>query len=91
MDEVGIKSYVQTNCNKITDDGVEIKLPNGKEKYLSADMVVYAVGLTSNKEEIEKLKNAIPDIPTFVIGDCKRPAKVGEAIQEGYMAAMSIV
>ena len=34
---------------------------------------------------------AAGDIPVFEIGDCVRAAKVGEAVQEGYTAALSIV
>ena len=42
-------------------------------------------------QEVKKLREAAGNITVFEIGDCVRAAKVGEAVQEGYRAAMSIV
>ena len=34
---------------------------------------------------------AAGDIPVFVIGDARSAARVGEAVTQGYLAAMAIV
>jgi 2,4-dienoyl-CoA reductase-like NADH-dependent reductase (Old Yellow Enzyme family)/thioredoxin reductase len=91
MDEVGIRSLVKTKCKEIKADGVLVADESGKEDFIPADAVVIAVGMKAKTEEAKKLREAAGDIPVFEIGDCVRAAKVGEAIQEGYTAALSIV
>ena len=47
--------------------------------------------MKSKTEEVKEPREAAGNIQVFEIGDCVRAARVGEAIQEGYMAAMSII
>ena len=91
MDEVGIRSLVKTKCKEIKEDGVFVEDPSGKEVFIPADTAVIALGMRARTEEVTKLREAAGDIPVFEIGDCVRAAKVGEAVQEGYTAALSIV
>ncbi len=91
MDEVGIGYLVNTRCMEIRKDGVKVQNKNGKEDFLSADTVILALGMKAKTEEAKLLREAAGDIPVHEIGDCVRAAKVGEAVQEGYTAAMSIV
>ncbi len=91
MDEVGIKSLVNTRCKEITENGVTAISQDGREIFLEADTVVVGLGYRARESSAAALKEAAGDIPVFVIGDCVRAAKVGESVQEGYVAAMSIV
>lgn len=91
MDEIGIRSFVKTRCKEIRKDGVRVEDVNGKENFIPADTVILALGMKARTEEARKLREAAGNIPVFEIGDCVRAAKVGEAVQEGYTAAMSIV
>jgi 2,4-dienoyl-CoA reductase-like NADH-dependent reductase (Old Yellow Enzyme family)/thioredoxin reductase len=91
MDEVGIRSLVKTKCKEIKDDGVVVEDATGHETFIQADTVVLGVGMNAKTEEAKKLREAAGSIPVFEIGDCVRAAKIGEAVQEGYTAAMSIV
>jgi len=91
MDEVGIRSMVKTQCKAIQDDGVLVVDAEGKESFLSADTVVIGLGYRARTEAAKALGEAAGGIPVFEIGDCLKAAKVGEAIQQGYTAAMSIV
>ena len=91
MDEVGITSHVRTTCLEIRADGVRVAGADGAETFLPADTVVIALGFKARTREARALREAAGDIPVFEIGDCVRAAKVGEAVAEGYSAAMSIV
>ena len=91
MDEVDMTSLVNTKCKEIRDNGVLVEDEKGKEVFVPADTVVLALGMKARAEEAKKLREAAGNIPVFEIGDCLRAAKVGEAVQEGYMAAMSII
>jgi len=91
MDEVGIHNRVGTLCKEIRPDGVVIVDGEGKESFLEADTVVIALGFKSRSYAAKRLGEAAGAVPVFEIGDCVRPGKVGEAVQEGYTAAMSII
>jgi len=91
MDEVGIRSLVSTRCKEIKADGVVVEDAEGKESFIPADTVVIGLGFRARREEAKALREAAGEIPVFEIGDCLKAAKVGEAIQQGYTAAMSIV
>ncbi|MHB8076402.1 oxidoreductase [Desulfosporosinus fructosivorans] len=91
MDKLGIKSIVNANCKEISENSITIENENGKQEFIDADTVIYALGMEACSEVAKALHDAADDIPVFEIGDCVRAARVGEAIDEGYMAAMKII
>ena len=52
---------------------------------MAADTVVFAVGLTPQRELIEALRDKVPEV--YAIGDCVEPRKVINAIWEGFRTA----
>lgn len=89
MTEVGIKYDVNTKCSEICDDGIAVEDREGNTSFIKADSVVISLGF--KPKSTEELKKAAGDIPVYEIGDCVSARKVGEAVIEGYTAAMSIV
>jgi NADH dehydrogenase FAD-containing subunit len=75
----------------IAKDGVKTVDREGKEEFIPADTVVYALGMRANRKETEALRAAAKDVPVHEIGDCVRAAKVYDAVKEGYLEAMSIL
>ncbi len=75
----------------IAQNGVNTVNAEGREEFIPADTVVYALGMRANRKETEMLHAAVKDVPVYEIGDCVRAAKVYEAVREGYLAAMSIL
>ena len=61
---------------------------NGKEITLTADTVVNAMGRRAHKTEA--LEAAIK-CPLWKIGDCIRARQIGDAVREGWTAAMEII
>jgi len=78
-------------CTSVKPDGVMAVNSEIREEFISADTVIYAVGMRAKKEEAERLRSAIKNIPVYEIGDCVNPAKVYEAARQGFIAAMSIL
>jgi 2,4-dienoyl-CoA reductase-like NADH-dependent reductase (Old Yellow Enzyme family)/NADPH-dependent 2,4-dienoyl-CoA reductase/sulfur reductase-like enzyme len=78
-------------CTSIASNGVTVVDSKNRNKFLSADTVLYALGMRANKKEAEHLHKAVIDVPVYEIGDCVRAAKVYEAVREGFIAAMSIL
>ena len=88
LERCGVECIVKSQCLAIAGDGVTIRHEDGTEETLPADTVVYALGMASNgTEELE----AALSVPVYKIGDCKRPAKVAEAIKEGFYTAVEII
>jgi len=90
MEKCEVTGKVKTRCIEITSAGVKVENEAGKQEFIEADTVVYALGMKANSTA--EFRNAAGgDIPIFEAGDCMRAAKVGEAIQEGCLAAMKII
>ena len=80
---------VNTACTGIENGGITVKGPEGKERFIEADTVVYAVGLKAKTSVVESLRGAVNwFIP---VGDCVRARRVEQAVYEGYIAAMDIL
>ncbi|MGI6684937.1 MAG: FAD-dependent oxidoreductase [Bacillota bacterium] len=82
------KTAFNTNCTRITDEGVWAVGSNGVEKFFEADTILLAVGLKARSTEAEALRFSAPDFR--LLGDCKKPRSIFEANREGYEAARGL-
>ena len=82
------KILTETAVLEINDKGVIIENENDKNKILTGDTVIIAVGFRSRKELFESLKNKCSE--TYIIGDCVKPRKIINAIWEGFRIARMI-
>jgi len=91
LDELGVESYVNARCTAVTDDGVTVVGEDGQEFKLTADAVVTALGLKSLTEQVEAIKDALPEgTICHVLGDCHAIDRVGDANLDGYIAGNMI-
>ena len=72
---------------KITDKGVELTTREGETVFLTADNVV-AARATPDRALPEALKGKYLDFAE--IGDCVKPRKIREAVEEGIWAAVDL-
>jgi 2,4-dienoyl-CoA reductase-like NADH-dependent reductase (Old Yellow Enzyme family)/thioredoxin reductase len=84
-----ISEKVLTKCLKIAPGGVRVETKDGKQEFIEADSVIYALGMQANNTA--ELKAVIGTIPVYEVGDCMRAARVVDAIREAYTAAMKII
>lgn len=88
----GIDVRVNHRCVSFEADGVRCEDEHGKPVFLPADTIVFAMGLRANSEMADRLQEVLePDIPVWRVGDCVRAAKVQNAVEEAYLAAMQIL
>lgn len=83
-----IHPMLNTNCIKITEYGVLVQTAEGYEKLIEADTVIISTGLMPRKEEAFSFYGLTNK--TYMIGDCERSAKVGEATERAYFVASNI-
>ena len=88
--EYGIKTLVNSKVVGINDTGVEIEKLDGTRETVPADVIVAAFGRKPNMELADTMRYKYPT-KTTVVGDCAKPGKCGNAIREGYYAAMEII
>lgn len=87
LDKNGVRYEVNARVIKVGKDFV-VAQQDGNEITLKADTVVNAMGRRSHP--VDELK-AVIDVPVWTIGDCIRARQIGDAVREGYTAAMEIV
>lgn len=71
----------------IDDKGLTAMDADGQEVHVDADTVLSAFGVRPNTALPEALADRAHVIP---VGDCVKPAKVGEAINAGFLAAYAL-
>ena len=69
-------------------EGVYAVNAEGAEEFISADSIVYAMGMRPNTAAVAELRDVCLD--TFTVGDCVRPRKARQAMEEGYWAAVRL-
>ena len=91
MEREGMKTMDHTTCQKIMKDGVSVRHEDGSEEVLSADTVIYALGMKSNPTDALKKAAEESGAKVYVIGDCLKPGQIGNAMTDAYNAAMEIL
>jgi 2,4-dienoyl-CoA reductase-like NADH-dependent reductase (Old Yellow Enzyme family)/thioredoxin reductase len=77
-------------CIEITPHSVKVESSSGNVEVVKGDTVVYSLGMNAKRVDVEKMRAAASKATIFEVGDCIRGAKVFEATNEGFMAAMKI-
>jgi 2-enoate reductase len=88
-----VKAYnVQINLGltlkEVTDDGIISVDQEGKTHKFKGDSVVICAGFLPNNNLAKALKGKVKEVRS--IGDCVKPRLIGDAIQEGWLAANQI-
>lgn len=87
--EYGAKLYLNTKVIGFTKDAVLVETEDGIQSEIEADIIVAAFGRKTNMDLAKELMEKYP-IETRIIGDCRKPAKAGDAIRDGFYAAMEL-
>jgi NADPH-dependent 2,4-dienoyl-CoA reductase/sulfur reductase-like enzyme len=85
-DKVQIYPHVQ--YKEVTAKGVSITTEDCKDVFIDCDTVVLSTGSTANSKLAQSLKGKFSDFAE--IGDCVKPRKIREAIEEGIWAAVNL-
>lgn len=84
--EQGVEIHTSTLVKEITADGVRVVGADGEEALIEGDTVITAFGLRPATE----LGEALADRQVIRVGDCVKPRKVGDAINDAYVAALEV-
>jgi 2,4-dienoyl-CoA reductase (NADPH2) len=73
---------------EITDQGLAITKKQGEKQLIEADTIVPTAPLKPNTDLFKSLKGKVPKV--YVIGDCKEPRMIVDAIADGWRIANTI-
>jgi NADPH-dependent 2,4-dienoyl-CoA reductase/sulfur reductase-like enzyme len=79
---------VNAKCTEIADNKVVYTDKDGNEKYIKADSVVISAGMKAKKAEALGFYGSAESF--YMIGDCKKPATVQQAMRSSYSTASRI-
>ena len=88
LKQYNVTQLVNTTVTGISDEGVLVEA-EGAKKVIPADVIIGAFGRKPDLAYPDAIRYKYPE-KTVVIGDCQKPGKVGNAIREGFYAAMSL-
>lgn len=88
LEKVPVSIHNEAECVAITDDGVIVRGPDGSERMLHADTVIWAGGYRPMGEEAEQFRALAYDF--WKIGDCAQVRKIYNARREGCNAGANI-
>ena len=86
-----VKIITGAAVTEIGKDFAKVRYDDGKEEVLKAGCIVLALGRRAHAQTARILTEAAGDIETYIIGDCVNAARIGEAVDSGWKAAMSII
>jgi 2,4-dienoyl-CoA reductase (NADPH2) len=81
LDGKGVIMLPGVRYEEITDRGLTITTKEGKKQTLEADTIVTALPLLPNAELYKSLEGSAPEL--HVIGDCREPHLIVDAIADG--------
>jgi 2,4-dienoyl-CoA reductase (NADPH2) len=88
LDVKGVAMLGGVKYEEITDKGLTITTKEGKRTTIEADTIVTALPMLPNTKLIKELEGLAPEV--HVIGDCKDPHLVVNAIADGSRIARAI-
>ena len=83
-----ITVLTETECMAIDDAGVTVKSSDGKEQHINADTVVISAGMKAKSDEAWNLYGI--GAQSIIVGDCKKAARMNEAVTDGYFAGFTL-
>ena len=87
LEKKGVEILAEVTYDRVTPEGLVVTTKDGAQRTLAADTILVTVPLKPNLALAESLKDAAPEV--HVLGDCKQPGLIMNAIADGYVTGKS--
>lgn len=84
----GIDTLTRTKLDGVNEEGALFIGGNWERRTIPADTIVLALGSVPNRDLVDELRRKTPKC--FVVGDCREPRTILEAVAEGSRFAREI-
>lgn len=88
LSEHGVRILTGHCVKEIRTDGIIVKGPGGREVVIEADTVITAFGMLPDDTLARAIQSKWPEV--HLIGDCVKPAKIGDAVRAGFAVGRQI-
>lgn len=88
MEQLQVTVHTGSVPVRIDRQGVTIRQKGGEEQLIPADTVVNATGLLPREADAKAFEAVCPTV--FVIGDCREPANIGDAVADACDAVLRL-
>lgn len=88
FDEHGVETFTRTKFDGVNEEGALLIGENWEKRVIPADTIVLAMGSIPNRDLVDELQRS--SVKSFVIGDCRKPRTMLEAVAEGSRFAREI-
>jgi pyruvate/2-oxoglutarate dehydrogenase complex dihydrolipoamide dehydrogenase (E3) component len=86
--ERGVSFYMNAEVSRVEERHVMVREKDGGVRRIPADQVIIARGYAADSGWKERLKGMHSQV--FFIGDCVKPRKILQAVQEGAMVGLQV-
>lgn len=86
--ENGVHFMTEVKLEEITDKGVTVINKSWRRIEIPADTVVLSLGFRPRREEANSFSDIVPEV--YIIGDCRKPNDLKQAIHDGFNVAVEI-
>jgi len=87
LKEASIRTETKAEVMEINEKGVRVRR-NGNLEFFEGDTVILAVGMKANNEIKRRLEGKVKQLE--VIGDCVKPRRIKEAVEEGFEVGIKV-
>ena len=81
LTEKGVAMMTEVRYEEIIDKGLTITTKEGRRQTIEADTIVTVMPLQPATEFLKSLEGSAPEV--YVLGDCREPNKIIDAIADG--------
>lgn len=91
LGEDGAEIYTGRRLISIHPDKIVFTvIGSGELEEHACDTVLISAGLISRKNVVEELRHILPETEVYIVGDARQPRSLGDAVHEGFNAALNI-
>ena len=88
LERKGVTLLTGVKYEEATPKGLVITTKEGERRTITASAIVLAAGAAPDRKLYDEVRGKLPEV--HLVGDCVEPRKIGDAIAEGYRAALEI-
>jgi 2,4-dienoyl-CoA reductase-like NADH-dependent reductase (Old Yellow Enzyme family)/NADPH-dependent 2,4-dienoyl-CoA reductase/sulfur reductase-like enzyme len=91
LDRQGVSIHTGRKLTAIYPDKITCTVTaTGDIEEYPCDTVLISAGMVSRKDIVEELRHLLPETDVAIIGDAKTPRSLGDAVHDGFNAAINI-
>ena len=91
LEDNGVEFFTSRRLIEITPEKIVcVELGTGNIEEHSCDTVLISAGMIARSDAVNEMRHILPETEVYIIGDAKKPRSLGDAVHDGFNAALNI-